>query len=925
MKHSQFSPEVLEARIAPAAGVFELGKINGLNGFQLNGEVSDDQVGNSVSGIGDFNGDGLDDFIVGASESSPNGVFSGGASVIFGTRAGFPASLDLASLDGSNGFKIKGEAAGDSAGIIVSSAGDVNGDGKADLIIGAPGAAVGTGFDGGAAYIVFGTNQPAALLTLSSFDGEGIKIEGSSANSGFASVVSGAGDFNGDGFDDVLIGAPTASAPAATNVPAGACYVIFGGRDLSSPINVSALTFSSGFRINAEAAGDLFGISASRAGDVNGDSFDDIIIGASAADSRQVDTGASYVIFGSKGFTGPISLSSLNGSNGFKITGENTGDNSGLSVAAGDVNGDGFSDVIIGSPSATGGGYDSGAVAVLLGNSTAFSTPLSLGSLSGGVGFKIVGEAASDMAGAAVRSAGDFNGDGVEDFIIGAPGASPNGDFSGASYLLLGTKSGFADVVNLSALDAKTGLKIIGAAADDESGVSVSGAGDVNGDGYGDLIVGARGADASTEDSGAAYVIYGYDPRVSMSGDGKTFTFTEADGDVVTLKISQPGLLPQNIVLAADGSIESLDLTTFANTEAAQAVGGKALNLVMSVKTPTGGSGNGFTKVGLLNAKGVPMGKVKIAGDLGQIVAGGSGPTAVKSLTIGGNLGSDGGPSQLSKLTGAMKKLNVFGNLQNDSFEITGKVGAIKIQKSLIGAGALSMSSLSMIAAEGLEEFVAEGNALPAGLLLAQSIGKMKVGKDVKSASMTATKGFGTLSVLGDFDKSSMFSDGSIKAVKVAGKMISDDPNTPSTITARNKLDVLIVNGNVENARILVGYDKDEQPVNPDARVGRVLVKGDWLASSLVAGIADSTNDGFGRNDTVISGDTTPSVLSRIASVVIKGNAIGSAAAGDHFGISAQQIRKLSIAGESIGLSTDTADDIILDETNNDFRVVEIG
>ena len=113
--------------------------------------------------------------------------------------------------------------------------------------------------------------------------------------------------------------------------------------------------------------------------------------------------------------------------------------------------------------------------------------------------------------------------------------------------------------------------------------------------------------------------------------------------------------------------------------------------------------------------------------------------------------------------------------------------------------------------------------------------------------------------------------------------------------------------------------------MNPDARVGRVLVKGDWIASSLAVGIVDATNDGFGRNDTVIAGDTTPDVLSQIASVVIKGTATGSNTAGDHYGITAQSIGKLSIAGTSVDLDKDAIDDILLDETNNDFRVIEIG
>jgi hypothetical protein len=92
-----------------------------------------------------------------------------------------------------------------------------------------------------------------------------------------------------------------------------------------------------------------------------------------------------------------------------------------------------------------------------------------------------------------------------------------------------------------------------------------------------------------------------------------------------------------------------------------------------------------------------------------------------------------------------------------------------------------------------------------------------------------------------------------------------------------------------------------------------------------VAGVQDATADGFGRNDTVIAGDTTPSILSKIAKVVIKGTASGSAAGGDHFGITAQVIGKLSIGGTSVPLSSAVPDDVLLDETNGDFRVVELG
>ena len=128
----------------------------------------------------------------------------------------------------------------------------------------------------------------------------------------------------------------------------------------------------------------------------------------------------------------------------------------------------------------------------------------------------------------------------------------------------------------------------------------------------------------------------------------------------------------------------------------------------------------------------------------------------------------------------------------------------------------------------------------------------------------------------------------------------------------------------MENARILVGYNKDEVPLNSDAQAGKIFVKGDWRASSLAVGVVDSTSDGFGRNDMLIPGDATPSLVSRIASLTIKGTASGSTGDNDHFGITAQQINKVSIAGAKIALTGSASDDILVDTANQDFRIVEI-
>ncbi len=422
------------------------------------------------------------------------------------------AVLPLSSLDGSNGFRIDGVAADDLSGLSVSAAGDINGDGIDDLIIGASGADP-NGSASGSSYVVFGRSPGdfASAIDLSSLDGNnGFRLDGVASYDFSGRAVSGAGDINGDGFDDLLIGAYGAGPNGSFS---GSSYVVFGGNNGFDPdINLETLDGGTGFRLDGVAAGDYSGFAVSAVGDINADGIDDLVIGAPLADPNGISSGSSYVVFGSSnGFASVINLSTLSGSNGFRIDGGAANDFSGGVVsAAGDINGDGIDDLIIGAIGADPNGINSGSSYVIFGDSSdSFASAIDLSSLTGSNGFRLDGVAAYDRSGRAVSAAGDINGDGIDDLIIGAVFADPNGSNSGASYVVFGRSIGFDAALDLSSLDGSNGFRLDGVAAEDRSGIAVSAAGDINGDGIDDLIVGAYGADSSGSDSGSSYLVFG--------------------------------------------------------------------------------------------------------------------------------------------------------------------------------------------------------------------------------------------------------------------------------------------------------------------------------------------------------------------------------------------------------------------------------
>jgi hypothetical protein len=491
---------------------FDLNTLNGANGFSVPGVVASAYLGQSVSTAGDVNGDGLSDIVLGAYGANSG---AGASYVIFGSRGGFVSSFNLNNLNGSNGFTVPGVIASGALGYSVSTAGDLNGDGISDLVLGAYTANSGNG----TAYVIFGSREEFAFsFNLTNLNGtNGFAVPGVAANGYLGYSVSTAGDFNGDGVSDLVLGAFLA------NSYAGVSYVIFGSRGgFTSSFNLTSLNGINGFAVLGITPSDRLGYSASMAGDLNGDGLSDLVLGAYTANSA---AGASYVIFGSRAeFAPSFNLTNLNGSNGFTVPGVVVNGYLGLSVSmAGDINGDGISDLILGASLAN---SDAGTSYVIFGSRGGFAPSFNLTNLNGTNGFTVPGVVEGGYLGGPVSTAGDLNGDGVSDLVLGSQGANSLAG-AGASVVIFGSREGFASSFNLTNLNGSNGFTVPGVVVNGYLGQSVSTAGDINGDGISDLILGASLANSA----GTSYVIFGKFPVVLLNNqmiitEGQTLLLT---------------------------------------------------------------------------------------------------------------------------------------------------------------------------------------------------------------------------------------------------------------------------------------------------------------------------------------------------------------------------------------------------------------
>gem|GEM_PF-897592 len=539
--------------------------LKGANGFIFYGVDNTDLLGRTVA-VGDFNHDGFDDMMTSAPWADPNGINKAGEIyVIFGTSTpSFASPMKLDTL-GSRGFVINGQESGGEIGIHGLASGDINGDGIDDMIIGNH-QRDGNGYvNAGETHVVFGrsTGFPSVLeLTSSLIDGSsGFVVNGvdNSDNSGWGLA---SGDINGDSIDDLIIGAPNRIDWSADRY--GEVYVVFGFDNTVTAIdtvNLDTLSGDGGFALAAPAG--LYSAFAGRAvasGDINGDTYDDVIIGAPEAGNGD-EKGRAFVVFGkSTAFNSWIDLSSLDGNTGFAIDGPNERDYLGSAVGSGDINGDGIDDLIIGAPGGSLSapvrppgssnhvidGQNKGKTYVVFGTSTGFagSSLINPSSLNGSDGFVLNGVQYRDNSGYSVAT-GDINGDSIDDLVIGARRAdcscvdndvatSSQDSNHGEAHVVFGKTTGFASSIELASLDGTTGYVLHGVNRRSQLGRSVA-TGDFNGDGRDDVFMG--GEEAATNGisaAGEAYIFTQFPAAAELTGgEGLRMLAAPASGSIL--------------------------------------------------------------------------------------------------------------------------------------------------------------------------------------------------------------------------------------------------------------------------------------------------------------------------------------------------------------------------------------------------------
>ena len=410
--------------------------------------------------------------------------------------------------------RVTGEGFGSRAGWVVANAGDFNGDGANDLLVGAPNADPADRPDAGAAYVVFGPRAglPESLAGLAA---RGVRLLGAERGDRLGSSAAAAGDVNGDGLADVIVGAPvdvdgdgigeTIRGERRSEPRPGAAYVVFGRREGGATLD-AARPAAGVVRLTTTMPDDRTGADVGSVPDMDGDGRRELIVGAERADTvDRVDSGAAFVVF-AKTVTGDLDLDELGGG-GIRLDGP-AGGRAGLGVGGvGDVNGDGRGEILVGAPTAaTGAEARPGAAYVVFGRPA--GGRVDLDALAGG-GYAIAGSEEDAFFGLTLAGVGDVTGDDVPDVGIGSPGADRNKRPDSGSVHFVGGKASDA-TIRINGGGTRPGFRVDGATAGDGLGTSIATVDDVSGDGRRELAVVAPYADPlGRQDAGAAYVLFG--------------------------------------------------------------------------------------------------------------------------------------------------------------------------------------------------------------------------------------------------------------------------------------------------------------------------------------------------------------------------------------------------------------------------------
>jgi hypothetical protein len=428
----------------------------------IDGESALDLAGWIVGNAGDLDGDGSLDAFVGAPGSTVAGKDSGAAYVVLGPLSDGDLSSAAAQIQGTD--------ANDRAGATMVGNVDLDDDGAPDLVIGVVG------------YHPFGIVEGAVAVFHGPVTGDlgvvdaDVFLEAESAFDEAASDVASAGDVDDDGADDLLVGAPGDGEGGAS---AGAVFLLHG------PLTASGDLSGADVKIKGDV--DYAYLSPCVGpGDVDGDGIDDVVVAATGDDAGGASAGAVFLLLGpvETGYTAAMDEATWLGE------GDNAYAGAAL-AAAGDVDGDGNADVLVGSY-----GYDGfrGAAYVVLGD-------MATGSLSAAHA-KLVGHDGADLAATSIAGGGDVDGDGIVDALVGAPGDDGAASAAGAAYLAFGPLSGTSEL-------AASTRTIVGTSGNQLVGWSVALAGDADEDGIDDVLIGAEGLDEAGADAGGVYFFFG--------------------------------------------------------------------------------------------------------------------------------------------------------------------------------------------------------------------------------------------------------------------------------------------------------------------------------------------------------------------------------------------------------------------------------